>query len=126
MMLLFCFASFIMNSNKHMLSQNNMLHKVPHSVPLILVYYAVQGALQRQKSVTLREYLSSGLPTRSNTNGAVHPRGLKFWINEVEGLYYVAKIKALISCRVTVPICAFVFAYAKFRFSHDSAQINFG
>ena len=34
-----------------------------------------------------------------------------------------AKIKALISCAVTVQlICAFVFAYARIRFSHDSAQ----
>ena len=37
---------------------------------------------------------------------------------------YVAKTKALISCPVTVAvtaqlICAFVFAYAKSRFSHD-------
>ena len=35
---------------------------------------------------------SSGLPTRSDTNRAVQPqkmaRGLKFWLNVVEGLYY--------------------------------------
>ena len=37
---------------------------------------------------------------------------------------YVAKTKALISCMVTAQlICAFVFAYALSRFSHDVAQI---
>ena len=37
---------------------------------------------------------------------------------------YVAKTKALISCAVTVQlICAFVFAYAESRFSHEAAQI---
>ena len=36
----------------------------------------------------------------------------------------VAKTKALISCEVTAQlICAFVFAYAKIRFSHDEAHI---
>ena len=37
---------------------------------------------------------------------------------------YVAKTKELISCEVTAQlICAFVFAYAKSRFSHhDAAQ----
>ena len=40
---------------------------------------------------------------------------------------YVAKTKALISCAVTVQlICAFVFAYAKSRFSHYVAQIDQG
>ena len=35
---------------------------------------------------------------------------------------YVAKTKALISCAVTEQlICAFVFAYAKVRFFHDTA-----
>ena len=38
------------------------------------------------------ENRSSGVPTRSNTNRAVQllnmARGLKFWIYEVEGLYY--------------------------------------
>ena len=34
----------------------------------------------------------------------------------------VVKTKALISCRVTTRlICAFIFAYAKSRFSHDAA-----
>ena len=37
---------------------------------------------------------------------------------------YVAKTKPLISCAVTVQlICAFVFAYAKSRFSHDLAHV---
>ena len=37
---------------------------------------------------------------------------------------YVAKTKALISLAVTAKlICIFVFAYAKKRFSHDTAQI---
>ena len=42
-------------------------------------------------------------------------RGLKFWIEEVEGLCYLcSKTKALISCAVTVQlICTFVFAFAK-------------
>ena len=38
---------------------------------------------------------------------------------------YVAKRKALISCAVTVQlICAFVFAYAKSRFSHEAVHMN--
>ena len=38
--------------------------------------------------------------------------------------FYVVKTKALISCKVTAQlICAFVFAYAKIRFSHDVAHI---
>ena len=44
----------------------------------------------------------------------------------MEGWYflYVAKTKALFSCAVTVQlICAFVFAYAKSRFSHDAALL---
>ena len=65
---------------------------------------------------------------RSDTNRAAKPqktvRGLKLLIQEVEGLYYVAKTKALmISCLVTTQlICTFVFAYAKSTFSHDAAQ----
>ena len=35
------------------------------------------------------------------------------------------KTKALISCAVTAQlICVFVFAYAKSRFSHDTAQLQ--
>ena len=37
----------------------------------------------------------------------------------------VAKTKALISCAVTAQlICVFVFAYARNRFSHDTAHIR--
>ena len=40
----------------------------------------------------MRENLSSGFPTRSNTNRVVQSkkmaRCLKFWFYEVEGLYY--------------------------------------
>ena len=37
----------------------------------------------------------------------------------------IAKTKALISCAVTVQlICAFVFAYAKIRFSHTEAHMD--
>ena len=36
----------------------------------------------------------------------------------------VAKTEVLISCEVTAQlICAFVFAQAKIRFSHDAAQL---
>ena len=39
---------------------------------------------------------------------------------------FIAKIKALISCAVTVQLsCGFVFAYAKRRFSHVAAQLIF-
>ena len=39
---------------------------------------------------------------------------------------YVAKTKAQISCAVTAQlICAFVFTFAKGRFSHDAAHICF-
>ena len=37
---------------------------------------------------------------------------------------YVAKTKVLVSCAVTAQlICAFVFAYAKSRFSHDMTEL---
>ena len=70
-----------------------------------------------------------GFPTRSRTNQAVQPqkmaRGLKFQIQEVEGLYYVAKIKALISGAITAQlICFFVFQICKKQdFSHEAAQM---
>ena len=57
--------------------------------------------------------------TRSDTNQAVQQQ--KFWIFEVEGLYYVAKTKALITVQL---ICVFIFAYAKSRFSHDTAHLK--
>ena len=67
-------------------------------------------------------------PTWSDTNWAVQlqkmAKGLKFRILKVEGLYYVAKTKALISLAVTAKlICIFVFAYAKHLFSLDAAQL---
>ena len=50
--------------------------------------------------------------------------GLKLWIQEVKGLYYVAKIKALIRCAVTAQLMSpFVFAYAKIRVFHDLADV---
>ena len=61
-------------------------------------------------------FLSSGFPTRFDTNRARKPqkmdRGLKIQIQEVEGLYYL--------CNDT--ICAIVFAYPKRRFSKNAAQ----
>ena len=63
--------------------------------------------------------MSSGLPTRSDTNQAVQQkkmaRGWKFRIWEVEGLYSLWKeTKALISCVITTQlICAFVFCICK-------------
>ena len=70
--------------------------------------------------------MSSGCPTRSDTNRAVQPqrmaRGLKFWIEEVEGLYCLYKVKkVLISCVVTAQL-NFVFTYAKSWFSHDATH----
>ena len=42
---------------------------------------------------------------------------------EKELYYLISKNKVLISCAVTAQlICAFVFTYAKFRFSHDAAH----
>ena len=44
---------------------------------------------------------------------------------EVERLHYVSKTRALISCAVTAQLInAFVFAYAKGRFSHDVAHLG--
>ena len=57
---------------------------------------------------------------------AVQPPRLVLSDFEVEGLYFVAKTKALISYIVTEQlICTFVFAYAKSRFSHDAAHTFF-
>ena len=72
--------------------------------------------------------MSSGFPTRSDTNQAVQKRdtGSKFQISQAAGFtIYVAKTMALISCSVTVQlICFFVFAFAKCRFSDDAAQFT--
>ena len=76
------------------------------------------------------ENLSLAFLTRSDTNWAVQPqmaRGLLFQIYEVEGVYYVVKMKALISRVVTGQLlCIFVFAYAKIRFPHDTAHVSKG
>ena len=72
-----------------------------------------------------RENLSLEFPTRSDTNRAVQPqKTLKLEISDLGGRgIYVAKTKVLISCTVTAQlICAFVFAYAKSKFSHDAAH----
>ena len=43
---------------------------------------------------------------------------------EEEGVYFVVKTKALISCIDAVQlICAFVFTYAKSRFSSDATHL---
>ena len=63
--------------------------------------------------------MSSGFPTRSDTNQTVQPqkivRILKIWIREKrECTIEVAKTKALIGFAVTANlICVFAFAYAK-------------
>ena len=63
-----------------------------------------------------------GFPIRSDTNGAVQPRnmarGMKFWIWEVEGLYYLcSKNKSTDQLSDTVQqIYAFEFAYAESKF----------
>ena len=65
---------------------------------------------------------------RSDINQSALVRGLDFRIvlcGEGDGLYYVAKSKALISCMVTAKlIYAFVFICAKRRFSRDAAHIT--
>ena len=81
-----------------------------------------------------RENRSSGFPTRSDTNRPVQSqkqaRSLKFLDlrrREIHTLstICVAKTKALISFAVTAKlICAFVFALAKIRFSHDAAHMS--
>ena len=78
----------------------------------------------------MQETLSLGFPTRSDTNRAVQPQrmatGWKFPIYVVEGLYYLcSENKGAVSFMVTTKlICAFDFAYAEERFSHDTAQIT--
>ena len=70
-------------------------------------------------------------PNRFYTNRAAQTqkmaRGLKFWIQKEEELYYticVEKTKALISFAVTAKLtCAFGFAYADCCFSHEVAQM---
>ena len=72
-----------------------------------------------------------GFLIRSHIKRAVQPKKMardgNFQIKEVEGLHYVAKTKALISCTVTVQLIrafvVFVFANAKSKFSHDRAHM---
>ena len=76
-------------------------------------------------------YTKAGFPTRSDTNRVVQSqkmaRGFIIRVKKVKGLYSLySKIKVLITCEVTVQlICAFVFAYAKDRYSHNVAQIEY-
>ena len=73
--------------------------------------------------------LSLGVSPKYNTNWAVQPqevaRGLKFRIEEVRGLYYVAKNKGADQlhgcCAAVLLLC---FCICKFRFSHDSANME--
>ena len=77
---------------------------------------------------------AAGKPLRgfrpgSDTNLGVWPqemaRSLKYW-KQRDCSIYVAKMNVLISCAVTAQlILAFVFAYAKSRFSHGRAPICF-
>ena len=73
----------------------------------------------------MRENLSSGFPTRFDTKQAVQiqkmVRDLKFWSKEVEGLYYPCSENKCAGVFAQL-ICAFVFAYAKSRFSHGIAH----
>ena len=85
-------------------------------------------AKQQQMSPHAKN-LSLGFPTSFDTSQTVQPqkmaRGLKFLVDEVEGLHYLAKTETLISCAVTVQlICTFVFTYAKSRYSNDAAHIS--
>ena len=64
-----------------------------------------------------------GFPTRSDKKLAEQPqkmaRGFRMY------LLYTAKTNVQISCVVTAQLnCAFVFAYAKSRFSHDAAHLR--
>ena len=78
------------------------------------------------------ENLSLWVRTRSDTNWAVQQqkmaRGLKFRIQEIEGLNYLcSKNKDADQLHINLQlICAIVFAYAKSRFSHDAAHVRMG
>ena len=70
--------------------------------------------------------LSSGFPTRSDTNRDVQQRKMtRYWnfrIEEVEVLYCLCSDKKGVV--TTHLICVFLFAYAKIRFSHAADQLN--
>ena len=83
-----------------------------------------------KKGAASRQSLSSGFPTRSDTNWTVQPqkmaRCLKFRIYEVNGLYYpCSKNKGadqLQGCRAAdLRLC---FRICKNRFSRDAAQMK--
>ena len=78
-------------------------------------------------------------PTWSDTNQAAQlqkmARGLKFWIEKVEGSFYLCSENKgadqlrryreadMRLCFRICKICVFVFAYTKCLFSHDTAHI---
>ena len=68
--------------------------------------------------------LRRGFPTRSDTNRSVEARNFRLNFKKKRHCTIrIAQTKALISFAVTAKlICAFVFAYAKIRFSHDAAR----
>ena len=82
-----------------------MVHRIGKS--LLLDEFDIHKHLFRQEQVSFVKYeqrhenLSLGFLTRFDTNRAVYPlkiaRGMKFQILEVEGLYCLVKLKALIS-----------------------------
>ena len=69
--------------------------------------------------------LSSGFPTRCDTNRNVQPqkmaRGLKILIEEVEGLYYLCSENK----GANQLICGLVFENGKSRFSRDAVHIKY-
>ena len=48
-------------------------------------------------------------------------RGVNFGVEEVEGLFYLCSENN--GANNVQLVCAFVFEYAKGRFSHDTAQL---
>ena len=66
----------------------------------------------------------SSVFTNRHVQSQKQARWLKVWLVEEELFYPSSEKKALISCAVSAQlICAFVFADAKIRFSHDAAHI---
>ena len=70
--------------------------------------------------------MSSVFPTRSDTNRTTTTEdGQRLEILDLESRVVVAKTKALISYVINaLLICSYVFAYAKSRFSHDTAHMK--
>ena len=50
-------------------------------------------------------------------------RVLKFWTEEVDGLFYICNENKGADQNTAQLICAFVLAYTKNRFSHDAAHL---